>query len=522
VSASPPPPPPYASGSPARPTSAWERRNLREQRRVAALQAKQQRTLQRAQLRAMRRTSVLGPVLLLSAGVVFLLLETGKLDPPEAVSWFARWWPLVLVSAGFVLLLEWALDSFVAARRTTSPPVRHLGAGTALLLTVLLVAGIAAMAAGDRSDLIPKHWNPEFVDSLGLDQVFAQHREVERDLSAPMAAGTLLRIQNYRGNISVTGSSEDGLVHVTVHQHLVGWRNEELRSKEDRDQPTFVHGGDGLLLRVNGEGKDRTDLTIEVPHQAGLQISGEHGDITLSELRGPVTVADHVGNVSLSALTGDVHLTSSDDNAAISGHSLTGQVSVMGRTGDVALSDLTGPVTLQGDFFGTTHLERVKGPVHFRSSYTDFSCAGVPGEVNVEGRSELEASNLDGPVVLTTSDRNLALTDVRNGATVRNRNGSVSLALASPLGTVNITNRDGLIDLRVPENAGFVLSARTVDGEVSNDLGLSTKRQADSLLLEGHVRTGGPTLTLNTANGDITVHRSTDAGNDEPSDKSND
>ena len=489
-------------------SSAWDRRALREQRRTAALAARQQRALYRAQMRAMRRGSVLGPLLLVTLGILFLLIEIGNLHPDTVWLWSAHWWPLVLVGAGLVLLAEWGLDSWHAGRRSVPLPRRSLGTGSVLLLILFAVVGFSAMRVHDGSAWMRRNWDGDVSSAWGLDQLFAQHSVTEDSLSAPLASGALLTIQNYRGAITVSGTSQDGQVHVSTHQQLVAWQNEDLRARKQQDQPRLESNGSGLLLRIEGEGRDQTDLTLEIPHQAALEIAAERGELSVSELRGPLTVNAHKGNIVLTGLTGNVQLKTDDDNATITGHSLSGNLNLEGRSGDVALSDVTGSVTLHGDFFGTTHLERIQGPVHFQSSFTELACAGIAGELDVEGRSELQGHNLEGPFTLTTTDRSLTLTGVHRGALVNNRNGSVKLSLADPLGSTRVTTSHGFIDLTIPDRAAFAISAETTGGQTMNDFGLASQQRENRSLMTDKIRSGGPNISLQTSNGNISVHKS--------------
>ena len=509
MSAAPPPPPPYAPSAPAPPrtTPTWDRRALKQQRRAAKLQFEQGIALQRAQLRAARRTSVLGPSLLLAIGIIFLLLELGKLQPDDASAWLAHWWPLVLVAAGFVLLLEWAADTWISAQRGTPALPRRVGAGTSLLLTLLVLIGAALLAVQNRPTWLMPYWNPDLTDAGGLGQLFAPHSERVQDLSAPLATKGLLTIQNFRGNITVRGDSQDGEVHVSARQRFSAWQRSELNAKQDRFRPSLQPSGSGLLLQVRGDDHDRTDLTIEVPHDSALLVHPERGDLTVDELRGPLTVNDHTGNITLTALTGSIHLTTVDENATITGHSLTGDLNLQGQSGDLSLSDVTGPVTLHGDFFGTTHLEHIKGTLHFQTSLTDLACLGLPGELNVEGRSDLEATDVEGPVTLRTTGRNITLKGVRHGATLDNSDGFVHLSVADPLGPVKITTSNGAVDLRVPETAAFALTAETSGGQIRNDFGLASRKEDDRATLMGKVRTGGPAMTLVTSGADIRIHK---------------
>src|SRR3954468_18452511 len=95
------------------------------QRRMMKAQAKMQRQQIRMQQRAMRRGSIVGPLLLVGLGVVFLLVEMGRLNWWYATEWFGRWWPLLLILAGVILLAEWAIDQHTQQTRAAQglPPI---------------------------------------------------------------------------------------------------------------------------------------------------------------------------------------------------------------------------------------------------------------------------------------------------------------------------------------------------------------------------------------------------------------
>src|SRR5580700_3386621 len=100
-----PPPPPGAPTPPPYDPNAW-----RAQRQAMKAQARMQRAQWKAQMRATRRGSIAGPVLLIALGVVFLLAQTGKMNWWSVATWYGTWWPVVLIGAGLILLAEWAYD----------------------------------------------------------------------------------------------------------------------------------------------------------------------------------------------------------------------------------------------------------------------------------------------------------------------------------------------------------------------------------------------------------------------------
>src|ERR1017187_6570179 len=98
----PPPPPGYDPRA--------QRRYLRDQARAQRAQFRAQREQMRYQMRSLRRGSALGPILLIAVGIVFLLMETGRLDHQRFWAWYGHWWPLLLVAAGAVVLAAWGID----------------------------------------------------------------------------------------------------------------------------------------------------------------------------------------------------------------------------------------------------------------------------------------------------------------------------------------------------------------------------------------------------------------------------
>ena len=424
------------------------------------------------------------------------------------LGWFGLWWPLLFVGSGLVLMMEWALDLWMADGGKTPLPQRTLGGGAVLALILLIPAGMAASAVRNGSGSFPLPWDSATIDGWGVNQLFWPHTDTVRDLSEAIRPGGLLEIRNHRGSITVTGASQDGRVHVSVRQRLPAWRNFEPDRRREGDRPPVLETtGEGLLLAVNGSERDETDLTVEVPHGTALEVGAETGQLAISELRAPITIHDHVGDIVLTAVIGHMVVNALDKNATISGHSLSGDLTVNGRTGDLAFSDVSGPLALHGDFYGATHLERISGPVRFESSYTTLQCAALPGEITVEGRAELHGYDLIGPVTLVTTDRNVALEDVRGSATVTNREGKVDMSLTAPLQAVNVATANGAIHLGIPPHSAFRVSASTTNGLLENEFGLRADQRGDRTTLSGKVREAGPLLRLQTTNGEISLQK---------------
>ena len=501
------PPPPF---SPYSGQSSFDRRTLRAQRRAATQQARLRRDQFRSQMRAARRRSIVGPILLVALGSVLLVVQAGYLGWPQVLAWLGRWWPAVLIIAGCIMVAEWALD-----RRQLSPegamigPRRFLGGGAVTLLILLALVG-AGMMAAENGSAWARHNLDQSVTHNGFGdwrQVFGVRSETTETLHTPLSADGSLTINDPHGDVEVTGSSTDGEVHVSVTRHIFAWQRSDADRRQAQEQVRFSGDHSHLVLAAPSQDQDDADLTVEMPHGASLALRSDHGDLSVEELRGAVDLVARDGDVKLTGLSGPVRLQTQDDDATVTAHSLGAGFSLEGRSGDINLSDVDGPVVLHGDFFGTTHLERIRGTVHFQSSFTDFACARIPGDLNVEGRSDLDAHRIEGPVTVSTTNRNLNLDGVRGSLTVADRNGSVDLTLNGSAAPVHVSNENGSLTLALPETQGYSLTAQTKNGNIQNDFGLPADKAGETARLSGQIAHGGPLISLQTSEGDIQLRK---------------
>lgn len=162
---------------------------------------------------------------------------------------------------------------------------------------------------------------------------------------------------------------------------------------------------------------------------------------------------------------------------------------------------------MSGEFFGTTHLEHIRGPIRFHTSRTEFQLARLEGEIEISPNADLSADQVAGPVVLNTRNRNITLERVTGDLAVTNRNGTVDLTLAPPVGNVTVENRNGSVNVTAPSDAGFVVQAETTNGEVANEFSLPSGGGENHPSMSGTVNKGGPLVRVNTSQGDISLKK---------------
>jgi Putative adhesin/Domain of unknown function (DUF5668) len=491
----PPPGPPYGSDW------KYQRRLMKEQARMQRDVLRAQQQAYRQQLRGMRRGSIVGPLLVIAIGIIFLLVQTGHMSGHDLWLWYGHWWPVLLVGAGIVMLLEWAVDQYM---HTGETPLRRrsIGGGVFTLLLLLGLAGIFVSGMRDGRFF----GKPMNINQDNLDEFMGDKHESDQTVSQDFPVGTSLSVDNPRGDISVSGTSDDNQIHVSVHKQVFTRSDAEADNKAQQLNPNLTKDGTTLNLKVASVEGGRADLVITVPIAAATTVTANHGDVHVSELKAPTNVTANHGDVTLSGITGRVGAHINNGDASFSAHSVTGQIDVEGKGRDLTLSDVTGPVNLDGEFFGTTHLERIQGATRFHTIRTDFRLGRLDGEVEISPNADLSVDQ-GGSLSLTTRNRNITLERIAGDISVTNRNGSVDLTAAPPLGNITIENRNGSVNVTVPEQSGFTVQAETTNGDIENDFSIPTQDNDNRKNFGGTVGKGGSLIRITTSQGDIALKK---------------
>ena len=293
------------------------------------------------------------------------------------------------------------------------------------------------------------------------------------DRTFTVTAPIRLELANASGDVSITGSA-DGKVHVhaDVQSSGMGFGSPQQRLDEIVSNPPVEQKGDTIRI-----GKDlrrvhnvSISYVIEVPRDTEVSTTVASGSQTIRDVRGPVKAEAASGSIrvshvdrltQLTTISGSIEATDIGDD--IHASSASGSVTVSNIKGDVRISALSGStqVTRPG---GRVDADTASGSVEVQGATHDVKAHAASGRVDVQGNP-----------------------------------GSSSYW---DLKTVS-----GVVELGIPTDANFHLSAEAVSGQIKADVPIIIEEQGKHSL-RARVGNGGGRVEVHTISGEIRVRAS--------------
>jgi DUF4097 and DUF4098 domain-containing protein YvlB len=446
-----------------------------------------------------RRRSFAGPLVLIILGLVFLLGNLHLLAWERLGTLFAHYWPLLLILWGVIKLIE-----YQQAQRD-GVPTRGIGAGGVFLVIAIVVCGLIATGVTPHLGELREHIQ---LDDSDLDNIFGETFSFDDHLEQEIPESiTSLRVNNDHGAVRVT-SSDDNKITVAVRKR-VGADNQKDADKYNAQTKPAITSTGGLLTldaraQAAGDHSVQTDFDISIPRKMALQVTSRRGEVSVTGRDGEIEINNQHGDVSVEEVTGNVKLSLEKSSAKV--EQITGDVHIDGRLNEVSVTDVKGAAQFDGEFQESVKLARITKSVAFKSSRTDLEFSRIDGDLDLDS-DDLHADQITGPVHLITRSKQIRLEDVSGDVRVQDENGGVEVSMRS-LGNVQIDNRDGDINLTVPDKAGFHLDARTRDGEIQSDFPeLKIDNNDHEAKATGSVGNGSSHIVLNNQHEGIEIRK---------------
>ena len=445
------------------------------------------------------RRSFSGPIILIALGTVFLLGTMGVLDWHNLSHWFAHYWPVLLIIAGVIKLIEYQQAQRLGTRAS------GIGAGGIFLIIAIIVFGLIATQASRLNwGEIGDHIN---IDDGGDFPFFGSKYNFDDQIAQTFPGGASLHITDTRGAVNII-ASEDDQIRVVVHKRINAENQGEADKWNAGTKPQINVSGTVVTLNANNQGAGdhwvAEDLDVTLPRKAAILISTRYGDVSIVGRDGNLDITSAHGDVTTTDINGKVSLNLDHSSARVS--QVASDVSIEGRANDVSIEDVKGAVHLDGEFMESVKLAKISQPVVFKSTRTDMDFSRLDGDLDLDS-GDLQASDVIGPLRLKTRSKDIRLTGVSGDVRLQDENGSVELRM-NKMGSMQVDNRKGDIQIYLPDKAGFQVDARARNGEVQTDFDqLKVDNSNDQAVATGTVGTGGPHVVINNEHGTIEIRK---------------
>ena len=291
--------------------------------------------------------------------------------------------------------------------------------------------------------LARRAWRMTYAVAVVLPVVLGAQTKVER--RQPLGMEGAIRISNMVGSVVVHGWAKDT---VLVRAAL---------APGDRLEMGGGYSGVKMFVEsVNERDPKPTRLEVWVPSRvrlwvktatAAIDVNGVEGGLDLYAVSGTIDVNGSPSEVNAEAIDGDIHIIGSPP--WVRAKSASGAVTFQGSSADASFSTVSGAVKISGGVFERAKLETVTGDIGFSGTFQ------------------------------------------RGGA-------------------FDFDTHSGAIDIAIPAKASATFSVVSIAGKIVNNLSKTIPiagRFGRGAELTTDAGTGGPTVSVRTFKGQVTLRR---------------
>jgi hypothetical protein len=317
----------------------------------------------------------------------------------------------------------------------------------------------------------------------------------DSQLTVPVPSGVReLRINTSRSNdLTITGEDRLDLtaeLHVTAR----GYSQEEARTAANATKLKIEPVGDSLVVSLDTSavrnlprniGINQMAIALKVPSRLTLRVEPHSGKLILSKLGG----AEIMGSRGETRITG-----------------FAGRVALTHSGGALEIEELPSLKLNARNSRGS--VRRVGGPVALDSIGGELEISHVVGPLEIEARNtEIKLDEIKGlkpPLRVNSTGGEIRIDGLRTEARVDGRNTVMHVMLGAPA-PVTLYNL-GEIRVTAPPG-GYTLDAVATEGRITMEDGDVKPTEGNDPNAKGPVRGGGPTLTVRSTRGSITVRK---------------
>lgn len=280
-----------------------------------------------------------------------------------------------------------------------------------------------------------------------------------------------LEVSNGSGNVEIRGSA-DGTVHIHGKVTQGGWSMFGGGAKnvdEVAANPPLEQNGNTIRIGKNSSWFKNVsiDYQVEVPHDTEIDSEVASGGVTIDNVKGPVKASSASGFVHVYRVERDATVNAASGSIDVA--TIGGYLRVSSASGDSVLTDVRGELRVSA----------ASGSIRIKHPGDRVDASTASGSIEVEGaNSDLKVHAISGSIQVT-------------GNPIANR--------FWELKTVS-----GSVELRVPKDASFLLSAESTSGDIRTSIPVILEEQSKHSL-RAHIGDSAGRVEVHTISGSVNV-----------------
>ena len=400
-----------------------------------------------------RRSPLFAGLLLVVLGLIFL---ADRFYPHFGLGHLIRlYWPVLVILWGVAKLIDHA-----SADRSGEPQAPLLSGGEALLLIILALV----LATFVFRDWIRDEFPGLEIRVPGFGQSFSRTRSLP---PVEIPAGARVIVETARGDIRIIGIDGSQL-RVGARASATGSSEAAAGEKLKAVDATIDRTGGGYRIHPANESDGRSpatvDFDIQLPKTAVVAATTSHGDINADGMAGSVDVRTQKGDIHVQKAGSDVYAESQKGDVRID--NVGGNLQIHGSGDDVDVTGVSGDVTIDGAFLGDIKVRKVEGTLRLKSQRAEVTVAQLTGDLALDS-DDLSISGATGAIKIATRDKDITIHGAASPLDIAGSHGDIVVQFAKPpQGEVSITNDSGDVELTLPAQSAFQISAVSRSGEV--------------------------------------------------------
>ncbi len=347
---------------------------------------------------------------------------------------------------------------------------------------------------------LPGKTDAVFVVKTNRGSVDAGNTRIETDMEIFIPKNAQLQVRNSFGDVVAFGI-EGKLDLSTTHRNL------EIRNCKGK---FIVNSRYGECRMVNLTGNlvwnGRSKAYLE-NIRGDVNVTNEFSPTVISRVEGKITASIAEGELKIEDVSQPVTVDARGTDVNVA--SLKDSLKITASHRSVRVQDIASDVLLDTRY-ADLYLKDIRGNVQIQSDSDSIQADAVSGNLTMKGRgSGIRVNDTAGRLNIRTTLKDVIVGNLKGACSIENEYAGVSLSLGDPVREdVNIKNRNGGINLYLPQGADFSLNAVARQGKVESFYaGLGPAVMTDDTgTLESGKNSDGTRIMLVTEYGDIRIY----------------